>query len=92
MSEMCFPHTDRGIDAVLSVNVESRTIWLVFSEGMCASPFHFKTPDILNTPDVSLCKDVIFVTWDGSLGTNLKPITCVGTSSIEAPLLKNKCA
>lgn len=74
---------------LVSVSDASRTNWVVFSEGMCTSPFHLILPRTLKFPVVDFMRELTMVTSKGSCTSYWKVIVWLGRSWIPAPLLKN---
>ena len=60
---MCSPHIDMGVDPMLSVSVACVLVFLVLSDGICASPFHFTVPLTLKISDDDLIKVFLGVAW-----------------------------
>ena len=85
---MCSPHIDSRIDPLVSVSVASQTDWVVFSEGMCASPFNLILPCTFKFPVVDFMRELTTVTSKGSYTSYWKVIVWLGRSSIPTPLLK----
>ena len=62
---MYSPHIDMGVDPVSDIRkCCMRTCFLVLSDGICASPFHFIVPLTLKVADDDLIKVFLGVGWN----------------------------